>query len=306
MPMMGSMSTHRSIPRTVSLLLAVTALTLAACNEGTGTDDPTIDPRAAVLGAMTSAYEVGTMHQEFRFEMSAAGESFTFTGEGDVDNDRQSARMSMDMGALGGSLDMIVVEGIVYMRSPMFSQAGTGTEWVSMDPSKMDPATAAQFGSGFGGTTDPTAYVGLFAGVVDVREAGAETIDGVATTRYEGTIDIEEVLRRFPEVLGEDMDAKQRRALEDSLEQALEQFETLGVDGRIPFEIWIDGEGYPRREVISMDFGGLLPGSTEEASMEMQVDFSAFGEPVDIEPPAKRDVADLTEMMGEIEGAGAA
>ena len=179
------------------------------------------------------------MHQEFRFEMSAAGESFTFTGEGDVDNDRQSARMSMDMGALGGSLDMIVVDGIVYMRSPMFSQAGTATEWVSMDPSRMDPATAAQFGSGFGGTTDPSAYVGLFAGVVDVREAGAETIDGVATTRYEGTIDIGEVLRRFPEVLGKDMEPKQRRALEAALEQALEQFETLGVDGRIPFEIWI-------------------------------------------------------------------
>ena len=288
------------------LLLAALALTAAACNEGTGADDPTIDPRDAVLEAMTSAYEIGTMHQEFRFEMSAGGQSFTFTGEGDVDNHRQNARMSMDMGVLGGSLDMVVVDGIVYMRSPMFSEAGTGTEWVSMDPSKMDPATAAQFGSGFGGTTDPSAYVGLFAGVVDVREAGQETIDGVATTRYAGTIDIEEVLRRFPEVLGKDLEPKQRRALEGALEQALEQFETLGVDGRIPFEIWIDAEGYPRREVISMDFSGLLPNSTEEASMEMQVDFSAFGEPVDIEQPAKRDVTDLTEMMGEMDGADAA
>jgi hypothetical protein len=300
-PMKGSMSEKRN----VLILLAAVTVALAACNEGTTDGGPPVDPRDAVLQAMSSAYEVGTMHEEFRFEMSAAGETFTFTGEGDVDNDRQEAEMSMDMGALGGSMDVIMVDGIFYMRSPMFAGAGMPTEWVSMDPAKMDAATAAQFGGGFGGTTDPSAYVGLFAGVVDVRQAGQDTIAGVDTNRYEGTIDLEEVLRRFPEVVGQDLDPNARRQLERGLEQALEQFETLGVDGRIPFEIWIDGEGLPRRQVISMDFSGLVPGD-EEASMRMQVDFSAFGEPVDIEPPAKRDVTDITRLMDDMEGAGAA
>jgi hypothetical protein len=165
----------------------------------------------------------------------------------------------------------------------------------------MDPAAAAQFGGGFGGgTTDPSAYVALFAGAVDVREAGSETIDGVATTRYEGTIDIEQVLRRFPELLGDDLDAAARRQLEEGLEQMLAQFETLGVEGRLPFEIWIDEDGYPRRELISMDFSGL---AGEEATMEMRVDMSRFGQPVKVRPPVEREVTDITKLTEQLEGA---
>lgn len=286
------------------LLLAVATLAPAACSEQVG--DADVDPRAAVLQALTSAYEAGTMHQEFRFEMSAAGQTFTFTGEGDVDNARQLARMSMDLGMLGGSIDMVMADGVVYMRSPMFSGAGITTEWVSMDPAKMDPAVAAQLGGGFGGgTTDPSAYVALFAGAVEVRAAGAESIDGVATTRYRGSIDIQEVLRRFPEVLGDDLGARARRRLERGLEQMLAQFESLGVAARMPFEIWIDDDGYPRREVVSMDFSGLLPG-TEEAAMQMRIDLSRFGEPVDVRPPAKRNVTDISRFSEELEGAAAA
>lgn len=286
------------------LLLAVATLAPAACSEQVG--DADVDPRAAVLQALTSAYEAGTMHQEFRFEMSAAGQTFTFTGEGDVDNARQLARMSMDLGMLGGSIDMVMADGVVYMRSPMFSGAGITTEWVGMDPAKMDPAVAAQLGGGFGGgTTDPSAYVALFAGAVEVRAAGAESIDGVATTRYRGSIDIQEVLRRFPEVLGDDLGARARRRLERGLEQMLAQFESLGVAARMPFEIWIDDDGYPRREVVSMDFSGLLPG-TEEAAMQMRIDLSRFGEPVDVRPPAKRNVTDISRFSEELEGAAAA
>ena len=63
------------------------------------------------------------------------------------------------------------------MRSPVF-ESKAGTEWVSLNPSKMDPAMAAQFG-GFGtGTTDPSAYIGLFAGVFDVGRR-AQEIEGV-------------------------------------------------------------------------------------------------------------------------------
>lgn len=286
------------------LLLAVATLAPAACSEQVG--DADVDPRAAVLQALTSAYEAGTMHQEFRFEMSAAGQTFTFTGEGDVDNARQLARMSMDLGMLGDSIDMVMADGVVYMRSPMFSGAGITTEWVGMDPAKMDPAVAAQLGGGFGGgTTDPSAYVALFAGAVEVRAAGAESIDGVATTRYRGSIDIQEVLRRFPEVLGDDLGARARRRLERGLEQMLAQFESLGVAARMPFEIWIDDDGYPRREVVSMDFSGLLPG-TEEAAMQMRIDLSRFGEPVDVRPPAKRNVTDISRFSEELEGAAAA
>jgi hypothetical protein len=291
-PMMGAMKTKRF------LVFAVLSL-LAACSEQapTTSPEPAVDPEAAVLDAMTAVYEAGTMHEEFRMEMSAGGQSFEFSGEADVDNDHQRVAVSMDLGMMGGEMDMVMDGGVMYMRSPAFTKQ-TGTEWVSVELAELNPAAAAQFG-GLGGTTDPSAYVGLFAGMIDVEVAGEEAIGGVATTHYHGTIDIGEVLRRFPEVFGDDVDAATRK----QFESAVKQFESAGIDDEFPFDIWIDEEGYPRRETFSMNFSGLVPGA-DEATMEMTVDLSAFGEPIEVEVPAPKEVTDLTDLVGAQGGSG--
>ena len=271
--------------------LAATGVLLAACADGPAP----VNPRDAVLNAMRAVYETETLHQELEMSMSAAGEDLSFSGESDVDNVHKRIDMTMDMGLLGGEMQILMDGGVIYMRSPVFEDVGT--EWVSLDPSKMDPAAAAQFG-GFGmGTTDPSAYIGLFAGVFDVKASGEQELDGVSTTHYVGTIDLAKVLEGFSDVVGKDVDA----ATKEQLEMAVKQFSVLGIDKKIPFEIWIDEDGLPRRQRITMDFGDLVPG-TEEASMEMTVDFSDFGEPVDIEIPRRSEVTDVTEEMA---GAGA-
>lgn len=243
---------------------------------------------------MLAVYEAGSFHQSLDMSMSAAGQSFSISAEADVDNENQKIGMTMDLGMLGGKMQMVMDGGVLYMRSPVFENAGT--EWVSMDPSKMDPAAAAQFG-GFGaGATDPSAFVGLFAGVFDVKASGEQELKGVPTTRYVGTIDLKKVLAGFSDVVGKDADAATRK----QLEVALDQFASLGIDEKIPFEIWIDEEGLPRRQRITMDFGDLVPGA-EEASMEMTVDFSDFGKAVDIKIPSASEVTDVTETLA---GAG--
>lgn len=276
-------------------LLALTVLSvLASCAEGGTTP---VSPRDAVLDAMTAVYEAGSYHQRLRMSMSAEGQSFSITAEADVDNATERAAMTMDLGMLGGEMEMVMDDGVIYMRSPAFEDAPT--PWVSLDPSKMDPAVAGQFG-GFGaGTTDPSAYAGLFAGVFDVKASGEADIDGIATTRYTGTIDLQKVLEGFAEIVGEDADAKTT----EQLEAAVEQFEALGIDGTIPFQIWIDDEGLPRRQRITMDFGDLVPG-TGDAQMEMTVDYSAFGEPVEVTLPKASQVTDVTRMMTDAGAAG--
>ncbi len=274
------------------LLLVLTALTvLASCAESGG---PPVSPRDAVLDAMTAVYEAGSYHQELEMSMTAEGQTVSIEADADVDNTTQQAAMTMDLGLLGGDMEMVVDDGVIYMRSPAFERLAP-TPWVSMDPAKMDPEAAAQFG-GFGaGTTDPSAYAGLFAGVFDVRASGSADIDGVATTRYVGTIDLAKVLEGFADVVGEDVDA----ATKEQLEAAVEQFDALGIDEKIPFVIWIDEDGLPRRQRITMDFGELVPG-TEEALLDMTVDYSAFGEPVDVEIPKASQVTDITDMMGDM------
>ena len=220
-------------------LLVLTSLSvLVACADGPAP----VSPRDAVLDAMSAVYEAGTFHQELKMSMAAEGQSFSITAEADVDNEHQRIDMTMDLGLLGGEMQMVMDGGIVYMRSPAFADAPT--PWVSMDPEKMDPAEAAQFG-GFGaGTTDPSAYAGLFAGVFDVKDSGQVEIKGVSTTHYVGTIDLQKVLESFPEMVGEDVDP----ATKEQLEAAVEQFEALGIETKIPFEIWIDEDGLPRRQ----------------------------------------------------------
>jgi hypothetical protein len=274
------------------LLLVLTALTvLASCAEAGG---PPVSPRDAVLDAITAVYEAGSYHQELDMSMSAEGMEYSITAEADVDSATQDVAMTMDLGMLGGEMEMVVHDGVIYMRSPAFEGVAP-TPWVSMDPAKMDPAAAAQFG-GFGaGTTDPSAYAGLFAGVFDVRASGEADIGGVATTRYVGTIDLAKVLEGFSDVVGEDVDA----ATKEQLEAAVKQFEALGIEQKIPFELWIDEEGLPRRQRITMDFGDLVPGA-EEALLKMTVDYSAFGEPVHVQVPKASQVTDITDQMGDM------
>jgi len=270
--------------------LAVSGVLLGACAKGPAPDP--VNPRDAVLNAMAAVYEAGTLHEDLKMSMSATGMSFSISGEADIDNEHKRIDMTMDMGMLGGEMQIVMDRGVVYMRAPMFQDAGT--DWVSMDPSKMDPAAAAQFG-GFGaGTTDPSAYVGLFAGVFDVKVSGEEELKGVPTTHYVGTIDLKKVLKGFSEVVGKDVDA----ATKKQLKAAVKQFESIGIDDKIPFEIWIDAEGLPRRQRITMDFGKLVP-EAGEANLEMTVDFSDFGKPVDIEIPDPSEVTDMTRALGD-------
>ena len=280
----------------ILISLAASSVLLAGCAEGPGPVDP-VDPKDAVLDAMIAVYEAGSFHQRLEMSMSAAGQSLSMSGEADVDNEHQRIDMTMDLGMLGGEMQMVMDGGVVYMRSPVFSDVGT--DWISMDPAKMDPAAAAQFGGLGAGTTDPSAFLGLFAGVFDVEAAGEQELEGIPTTHYVGTIDLKKVLEGFADVVGKDVEAVTRK----QLEVAVDQFESLGIDEKIPFEIWIDDEGLPRRQRITMDFGDLVPGA-EQAKMEMSVDYSDFGEPVDIQVPRPSEVTDMTETLAAGAGAG--
>ena len=132
----------------------------------------------------------------------------------------QQVAMTMDLGMLGGEMEMVVDDGVIYMRSPVFEgrAARRGSAWTRRRWIRRRPRSSAGSGPG---TTDPSAYAGLFAGVFDVRASGEADIDGVPTTRYVGTIDLEKVLEGFSDVVGEDVDA----ATKEQLEAAVEQFE---------------------------------------------------------------------------------
>jgi hypothetical protein len=277
--------------------LAAVALVLSACGKAPdGGGLPHVaNPRAALLNAMVSAYEAGTMHEEFTMSMTAGSESFTFSGQADVDSERRRASMTMDLGMLGGSMDMVVDGGTIYLRSPQFSDVGT--EWVSFDAEALGAASGSPLGGLGTGSMDPSAYAALFAGAVHVAERGSEEIDGVTTTHYVGTIDLAKAIGGIGQVIGDDAG----RDVVKQLREAMDQLGAMGLD-RIPFEAWIDGAGRLRRERITMDLGSMIPGAGD-ASMDMTADFSRYGEPVHIRIPAKSEVTDMTDAMAGLDPA---
>ena len=280
--------------RTLVSLVAASALFVACANEP---EPAPVSPRDAVLDAIETVYEAGTLHQNFEIGVSASGQDVSFSGEADVDNENQEIDMTMDLGLLGGEMQIVMADGILYVRSPMFQDAPT--PWVSMDPTELSPKQAAQFGNFGMGTTDPSAYAGLFAGVFDVEDAGAQEIDGVPTTHYTGTIDLTRALENVGDVVGGEVD----EATREQLETAIDQFESLGVEDLVEFHLWVDDEGFPRRQRVTMDFGKLAAGEDallggEDASMEMTVDYSAFGEPVEVQVPPASQVTDITHAIG--------
>ena len=281
--MMGVMSTKRSLALSVLLALLVACADEPSPAPG---PDPTIDPQAVLTDALANAYEVDTMHQEFRMSFAGGGEEFAMSGTADVDNTRRLASMSMDLGMLGGTMDMVFADGVAYMRSPMMN-GKVETEWVSMDLAEIDPAAAAQLSGGFG---DASSYVALFAGVVDARATGEEIIRGIRTTHFAGTIDVVKASEAVAGIVGQDQGAE----AQEQLERSILQLKLLGLR-RIPFDAWVDEDGLLRRERFTMDLG-LVPGA-EGGSMEMTVDLSRYGEPVEIRVPGRSQVTDITRLV---------
>ena len=283
-PMMVPMKPERLLLASIVVLLLG-----AACAQPSERSAPTIEPQAVLSDALANAYGVDTFHQEFQMSFSADGQEFSLTGTADVDNARQRASMTMDLGLLGGTMDMVVAEGIVYMRSPMMG-GQVDTPWVRMDLAEVNPAAAAQLSGGMGGATDASSYAALLAGVVDAREDGREVVGGVETTRFVGTIDVVKAARGVAAIVGDELGPD----AQEQLERSMLQLKVLGLR-MIPFEAWVDDEGLLRRERFSMDLG-LMPGA-QGGSIEMTMDFSDYGEPVRIEVPPKSQVTDITKLL---------
>lgn len=261
---------------------------LAGCGQGS-TQDPQPTPQAMLASAVADMYDAGTIHMEFEMRIEPASEGIALSGVQDVDLATGRSHGTMDLGMLGGTVEMIMDGETIYMSSDSFGGTGVETEWVSFDTSKMPEAAGNPFGGLGQGQSDPAAFVALFAGAVDVKDEGPDEVDGVATTRYAGTIDIGKVLAG----LTEDMSRASARRVTKGLR-------SVGLE-KIPFEAWVDEDGMLRRERIEIDFSSF-PGAPEDAAMVFDATFSHFGEPLELEIPKASEVTDVTS---ELAGASA-
>lgn len=247
--------------RYAALALLVLALPLSACG-GASLD--------AVAKAATKATAAGSEHVTFTGTVQAAGQTVKMSGAGDFQASPRLGRASFSM-TVGGrqiAMDEVMQGWTIYMKSPLFStNLPSGKTWMSVDLQKAGKKLGldlSQFAQ-----QDPTDMLAALEKSGSVKKVGSDTIDGVDTTHYTVTVDLAKVPN-------------------GSRLQQLTNLKTLPVD------VWVDGQNLLRR--VSESYTATTVGSTVATSMQM--DFTNYGEQVNVQVPSASETVDMTSLGG--------
>lgn len=177
-----------------------------------------------------------------------------------------------------GEMEVRQIGDTAYVKFPFFTAMfGAETDWVSM-PADDGDAFTTDFETF---PTDPTELMGSFdeaGATVDV--VGEEMVNGVETTHYQVSLDIDEM----------DLSAAERAELGES---------GLVTSGVVPMEIWVSDDGYMVRMIIVIDGTGMdVPPEEAFDTMTMRYDVFDINGDVEIVAPPSSDVTPMEDLEG--------
>ncbi|POM25425.1 hypothetical protein BTM25_40690 [Actinomadura rubteroloni] len=175
----------------------------------------------------------------------------------------------------GVSAQAIFTGNTLYAKVPQAARfVANGKPWLKIDVAQVQQRTGfdvkgliAQLQQ-----IDPAEQTKMFTGSKDARRVGEETVDGVKTVHYTGTVTVGEALKR--------LDAQQQENARKFLPQG-------ATDRKLTFDLWVDGSGLPRK-VVTKGFGRSGGAGTA------QVLYSDYGKKVSVNPPPADQVGALT------------
>lgn len=270
---------RRSLVAAVVLVVALAACGSGSAKSGSSDSSATaskVSTIALLADAPARAADAGSARFEMTFSLPQ-GTAGTITASGVVDFGNDDMQMTMDMSGLAGAASNVsyearLVDGVMYMNLGGALAGGSlpaGTKpWIKLDPSSLGVT-----GSQLDEQQNPADFLASLKGIADIHEVGHETIRGVATTEYDGTVDLAKALDRVG------ADAR------DRLQRALSAMETS-----VPVKVWVDDEGLPRRMQLDISVQGM--------SMSMSMDFYDYGVPVDLSAPPADQVGDMSSLLG--------
>jgi hypothetical protein len=271
--------------RRVLLAVALAVLTgaLTACGVRNS-----VDP---VASAATKTQQAGGYKVAMSVTVSAAGRQLAMNARGTFG--REMGELEMDMGGLmsglggllGGSgtsstmkVKYLTEDGnpVVYMNLGFLSSfLPGGKSWVRLDVQKAGKAAGVDVDQLMGGAgQNPSDWLSLLQSQGDFSKVGTETLNGVETTRYHGTIDLRKAAANGPAA--------------DALQHILDS----GAPSEYPIDVWVDDQGYVRQYESSYD--QTLGGNT--MSTTMKVEISDYGTQVEVFPPPADEVFDATDL----------
>lgn len=268
---------------TAGLSALALAVTLGACGSnsvsgsgsGTGNSGGGGSEEAATnLAALTQqigekATEKNTAHMTLAAE--AAGQQIN--AEGDVEFSGDDIKMTMDMEIPGqGNISMVFAEGIMYIEMP--TELEPGKSWIKIDPNGDDAMSKA-----LGGTfdemrknADPRASLEQMKDAGEITAEEQVELNGEQTTHYSIILDAEKLAAQQ-----NDPDAKKAMEMMDVKE--------------FPVELWINEDQLPVR--MTMEMAMADPASGQAVESTFQMDYTNWGEPVEITVPSDDQIAQM-------------
>jgi hypothetical protein len=241
---------------------------------------------AELFAAMLAAQEEAGSYR-FEMDMDIEGASYDAPGAAEYGTDIDQVDMTMTMSmplddldpdAGNGQLEMLLVDGQIYMSFPPELGLPVDKPWLTVDPEGGDPISQA-FGAMSEQMVDSAALqrkLAEQAELIAVEELGSDTADGVAVTKYRITLSADDLVE-FMEIPGTEGMSAENAPFDEA-----------------EYTLWLDSGFLLRKLEAGLD--GLK---------YMDMRFFGFGEPVDVEaPPADQvtDFASLVEGMGTVDG----
>jgi hypothetical protein len=263
--------------------LSVLLIALVAFAHLNGSSETSLNP-IADAAERTEATSGSRMSLTAIYTAPGQSHSFLMRGQGVVNERSGRARIEATMQLPGRSVSIETVSDgrSTYIRSPLFEgELPPGKEWIGMQPFLGQDPSSAMVSNG-----DPKQQLEMLKATgSDVETVGEQSVRGVATTRYRGTIDLD----RAVSLLRERGKARFAKVLERATE---------GFPSTIPVEVWVGNDGIVRRirQVMTFPVGEGGEGGPE-LEMDMRIDLYDFGIEPTIEVPPPSRVFDTTPLL---------
>ncbi|GLW15408.1 putative lipoprotein [Streptomyces sp. NBRC 13847] len=269
-----------------ALLTGAVLCGTAACTASKGTSADGSGPEgfhAAPVAAVQKAVNKGARLNSASYRLSGK-----VPGQGSVEGKVSFSlrprvadmRMKASVGGKAHEFSVRLVGGSMYLGGSSVTAAGMdGKHWIRF-------AMKTKGADALGGMQqqadqDPAAQASLLPQSKDIKKVGTETVDGVRTTHYAGTVDVAELLgRQAPKSA---MDAARRK-------KAIEQYGQLGVR-KLRLDMWI---GPDDRTVKFRERAQAAQGP-----LDLTIRFFGVNKPVTVQAPPASDTVDLAQKLKE-------
>ncbi|MFD2419358.1 hypothetical protein [Amycolatopsis pigmentata] len=274
-------------------VLAMAGLVATACtNNNTPSGSPAAQPDSGTSDqVVAAAYDrttaAKTAKTTITTEIGTGGQKVPVNASGVIDFAGPSADLTENMGL--GSMEVRFLNGLVYAQLPpqLAQRMGAGKPWSSLDLNRIAQqqygASLADLQSSLPG--DPTDTLGYLRGAGDqVTKVGQETVDGVQTTHYNVTLDLDKAAAN---------QSPQR-------EQAVRKLEQQLGTHTVPAQVWIDDQGRLRKMTFTETMANPPSrpnGQSGPITIDVTEVLSDFGIPVNVTAPPADQTTDVTDQV---------